>query len=179
MIRIALIAGLVAGSACANSSTAKSGHETQGEAKTAKPTPKIVVASRLKAMANAPCEQCHRHVEDPVKSMVKAHSEIRVKHMPDAQCDTCHDPNEPTQLKLASGKAIKLADIHLLCGQCHSTETKDWGLGIHGKQIGNWQTEIHRFSCTRCHDAHQPAFGSMEAVDPPPFPAMGIPKGGH
>ncbi len=175
MIRIALIAGLLAGSACADSGASAS-HGAEPDVAVAKPTPKIVVVSPLNT---ADCEKCHRHVDEEARGSVKAHAEIRVKHMPDGNCETCHDPAKPEGLKLASGHAIALKNAHLLCGQCHSTQAADWSVGIHGKQIGNWQTELHRFACTRCHDAHAPAFGSMRASDPPPFPAMGIPKGAH
>jgi hypothetical protein len=177
MIRILVIAGLFAWSACSDSSVDSGHDETKSDAELAKPTPKIVVVSRTPGAAA--CEQCHQHVEDPVASQVKAHSEIRVKHMPDATCESCHHPEKPSWLRLASGKAVNLDESHILCGQCHSRETADWSVGIHGKQTGNWQTEIHRYGCTSCHDAHKPAFGSMQAIDPPPFPSMGIPKGGH
>ena len=176
MIRFALIAGLFAGNACAPSGGGAP-HDAEAKASLEKKSPTIVVVGGIGA--NAPCEQCHKYVEDAERGRVKAHPEIRVKHMPDAQCETCHDPNQPGRLKLASGKAVELENTHILCGQCHATEAADWSVGIHGKQMGNWQSEIHRFACTRCHDAHNPAFGSMQAVDPPPFPKFGIPKGGH
>lgn len=178
MIRIVAIVGLFAWSACSDSSV-EAGRDAKSGAEVAKPTPTIVVVSRTKGLALSPCEQCHQHVEDPVASPVSAHGEIRLKHMPNATCETCHDPQQPSRLKLASGKAIDLEEPHLLCGQCHATEARDWSVGIHGKQVGNWLTEMHRYSCTHCHDAHRPAFGSMQAVEPPPFPPMGIPKGAH
>jgi Zn finger protein HypA/HybF involved in hydrogenase expression len=161
MIRIALIAGLLAGGACAESG-AGSSDGAKGDVAVVKPTPKIVVVSPLNKFD---CEQCHRHVDEAAWGSVKSHAEIQVKHMPDARCKSCHDPAQPSRLRLASGQAIELKNAHLLCGQCHSTQAADWSVGIHGKQIGNWQTELHRYACTRCHDAHAPAFGTMQAVD--------------
>lgn len=189
MIRIVAILGFLTGVSCASSNT-EPGRDTDATASTKatasplstpspKATPKIVVVSRTRALANYPCEQCHRHADFDQPRTLKMHREVRVDHMPGAICKSCHDPSEPSRLRLASEQPIRLEDAPKLCGQCHATELADWSVGIHGKQVGNWQKEIHRFSCTRCHDPHAPAIGTMQAVAAPPFPAMGIPKGAH
>ncbi len=108
--------------------------------------------------------------------MANSHSSISLDHMPNASCETCHDREAPSELKLASGLIIPLENVQQLCQQCHKTEVADWSVGIHGKQVGNWQKKIHRFSCTKCHDPHKPAFGTMIALPPPAFPKFGIPK---
>lgn len=142
-------------------------------------TAKIVVVSPTKGMENYPCEQCHQHVEGNRGSIENAHSTIVVKHMPDAACKSCHDAQQPDKLVLASGVKLELEDLHKLCGQCHSTQVSDWEVGIHGKQVGNWQRNIHRYSCTKCHNPHIPKFGTMQALPSPEFPRLGIPKGNH
>ncbi len=178
MIRVLVIVGLVACGACGDSHSGSRKAES-AEGKPAKATPTITIASRANALPGQACENCHRYVEGGRTFGIRAHNEIRVKHMPHAQCDTCHEPEMPARLRLASGRGVALEDLHELCGQCHSREARDWSVGIHGKQVGNWQTEIHRYSCTRCHDAHKPAFGPMKALPAPPFPKLGIPKGDH
>ena len=179
MVRIVVIAGLVLASSltagCADSSTASG----RAEVVAVKSIPKIRVVDRTRALAGYPCQQCHQHAENGEGTVVNSHAEIQVKHMPDGRCETCHYPDQPGKLKLAGGTVIDLEKALELCAQCHSTQAADWSLGIHGKQVGNWQIEIHRYACTSCHDAHAPKFGSMDALAAPPFPAFGIPKGAH
>lgn len=141
---------------------------------------KIVVVSRQQALAHYPCEQCHRHVEDGAGTVANAHASIRVDHIPnDDSCESCHYRESPGNLQLASGRVFDLEEVDVLCAQCHSPQVADWRLGIHGKQVGNWQRVVHRLGCTACHDPHQPAFGTMSSVSPPPFPPLGIAKGSH
>ncbi len=161
--------------ACAG---ATSSSETKAEPVVRAPA-KVELLSHKKALADYPCQQCHQHAE-PSVTPVTAHGEIRVVHMEGGNnCQTCHDENNPETLRLASGKNYDLDDVHELCRQCHSAQVADWELGIHGKQVGNWLTNMQRFACTGCHNPHKPALAPVQALRPLPFPAFGIPKGDH
>lgn len=143
---------------------------------------RLVVPSRTKALASFPCSDCHKHVVKGATPVSNPHAIIRPKHMLGAEnCATCHNLENVEELRLASGITVSLDNAQDLCEQCHNRQTDDWRLGIHGKQIGNWNGdgELHRLPCASCHNPHDPSFGTMEAVPPPPFPAMGIKKVGH
>lgn len=179
MVRTLVIAALLAGAGCGQSGTAKPHDAVKATASPASLSVKVVVVTPTKGLEHYPCEQCHRHIEKGAGTVSNSHAAIRLKHMPKAECKTCHDVELPGQLRLASGMVLALEDVLQLCGQCHSTQVADWQVGIHGKQVGNWQRELHRYGCTKCHDPHHPNFGTMLAVPAPPFPRLGIPKGEH
>jgi len=176
MYRTLAIAACIGSAGCGNSS-ATTTHE--GEYVPASETAEVEVLSRMKALAYYPCETCHRHADEGQGTVANSHATIRVQHMPNASCVTCHDKDQPGKLKLASGMLVDLEKSYELCQQCHARQVSDWSVGIHGKQVGNWQTKIQRYACTTCHDAHAPEFGTMSSKPPPPFPALGIPKESH
>lgn len=170
--------GILVGSSCAGETTSSS--VSPEEPTVRRPVAKVTVLSRKKTLAGYPCQQCHQHTGGEGNAPVTSHSEIRVKHMEGGDnCQTCHDADNPEKLRLATGKTFGLDDVHELCRQCHSTQVADWEVGIHGKNVGNWLTDVQRFACTGCHNPHKPAYGSAIAVPPPPFPRFGIPKGAH
>ncbi|MCP4447521.1 MAG: hypothetical protein GY811_19595 [Myxococcales bacterium] len=169
--------GVLVSASCAGETTSSS--ETAKNAVT-RPPVEIVVISRKDGLADYPCQQCHQHTGGESDAPIDAHTQIRVRHMSGGDnCQTCHDANNPENLRLATGKTYDLDEVHMLCGQCHSKEAGDWAVGVHGKQVGNWLTKIQRFSCTGCHDPHEPALSSEVARPAPPFSRFGIPKGAH
>jgi hypothetical protein len=61
-----------------------------------------------------------------------------------------------------------------LCSRCHGLIYNDWLLGTHGKWIGMWQpikkSDQTTFTCTECHDPHNPAFRYNVLAPPPIWP---------
>ena len=62
-------------------------------------------------------------------------------------------------------------EAYLVCGQCHFNRQRDWYLGGHGKRVGNWQGERTLYSCTHCHDPHDPITKPREPSKAPPVRA--------
>lgn len=117
------------------------------------------------------CAVCHSHR----KAAPPGHQDLLTKHFSDAgKCTTCHVAGHVERLQLLTGD--KTDSIPVLCGQCHGLKKRDWDLGIHGKQVGGWQ-KSGNIDCTRCHNAHDPKFKPMHAVQAPHRPKLGIKKG--
>lgn len=168
---IVVIAACDSGSAPHSSTAAKSNSTSSAT---------ITTLPRTKSLAYFPCADCHKHVQDGDTSVDNPHPSIRPKHMPNAEtCSICHNPTNVEELRLASGATTTLDQADVLCGQCHHKERHDWTLGIHGKQVGNWQNKMQRHACAFCHNPHTPKYPSTQTVAPPPNPAMRIKKGAH
>lgn len=112
-----------------------------------------------------PCNNCHnvslsQLQADGVKELQKAHWEIEMKHASDLtmNCSTCHADNNLEQLTSLTNQSIEIDQSHLLCGQCHSSQYKDWKGGAHGKSKGGWMNPRISYTCVNCHNPHKPAF---------------------
>ena len=142
----------------------------------------VVISERTGLLDGWPCMDCHDSVERTTGPFTfkPPHQRLEVDHMAGAEiCATCHDTVDMDRLVLITGESISLAEPHRLCGQCHGEKKRDWDVGVHRNQVGSWAGVAHRYTCTDCHDAHVPTVPTLAAAPPPPFPRMGIPKGGH
>jgi len=122
------------------------------------------------------CDDCHATKKDYKPSQRKLeeeHSEIKIAHVADEEeewCLRCHKKNNYNKLYLQSGEAISFNESYKLCRECHSTIYKDWLENAHGKRIGSWQDVSQAYSCTECHDAHDPKIKPMDSKKPPLHP---------
>ena len=144
---------------------------------------KLVDSQREGQLASFRCEDCHDKIPtgtEAASGKSRKHREIQVDHFDGAEaCFNCHDEQNRDGLRLLSGDTVSLNDSHFLCGQCHSMTLRDWQIGAHGKNVGGWAGVKNRLTCADCHDAHAPTRPTVQALPPPPFPRLGIPKGGH
>ncbi len=114
-----------------------------------------------------PCSNCHNQ---PLEAMLKnrdlnkkrAHWNIHIAHAGEEamNCTTCHAKNNMDKLASLTGEFISIDESYKLCGQCHSTQYKDWQGGAHGKQLNGWKPPRVAKTCVSCHNPHQPAFES-------------------
>lgn len=124
------------------------------------------VESRSRKLVHFECSECHSKPLDQLRvdapmSGKKAHWNISLKHAHSTvmKCNTCHEMDgTPDQLIGLQGDSISYDHCYKLCGQCHSTQYKDWQGGAHGKKLGGWTKPRIVKTCTGCHNPHQPAF---------------------
>ncbi len=117
------------------------------------------------------CITCHG--PDPATAWVTVpgeafHTGVELAHG-DVTCASCHDPDDRTQLRLADGTAVAMADTMTLCAQCHGPQTRDYRRGSHGGMSGYWDTRRGprtRNHCIDCHAPHAPAYAPMVPAAP-------------
>lgn len=121
-----------------------------------------------------PCSDCHEPdlpVRTKRRKLEQAHQELELRHGGDQLwCFDCHDAKDRDHLRTASGSPIAFTDAHLLCGQCHGQELKDWSAGAHGLRTGNWNGAKTATRCATCHDAHAPHFKALQPMPAPKRP---------
>jgi hypothetical protein len=118
------------------------------------------------------CVTCHG--PDPATAWTATpgepfHTGITLAHGTNT-CNHCHDPDDRTQLRLADGARIPMADSIALCAQCHGPQKRDFDHGAHGGMNGWWDTRRgprQRNHCVACHAPHTPAYEQMMPVFPP------------
>lgn len=102
---------------------------------------------------------------------------MELNHMPEIkECSFCHSSKSPNQLNLLDGTQIHFEETYKLCAQCHGKIIYDWQHGIHGRLTGRWDGEKSIYSCTLCHNAHDPKFKSMNSTAKPIAPKYVIQK---
>jgi len=138
----------------------------------------VVVSSPF--IQEFPCSDCHDSfkqgkIQLPLK---KGHQHIRKTHPMERSrhCTLCHHSKKTDKLVLLNSASILMAQANELCGQCHGEKHRDWKMGIHGKQIGQWNGRKFRYNCTECHNPHSPKFRTMKASSPPVKPKFLIDK---
>jgi hypothetical protein len=97
------------------------------------------------------------------------HAGVQLSHGT-LSCNSCHDPADRTQLRLADGTPLALAEVMQLCGQCHGPQIRDYERGSHGGMAGYWDLARGprvRNSCVACHAAHEPAYPKVVPAAPP------------
>ncbi|MBI4249405.1 MAG: hypothetical protein HY611_07870 [Elusimicrobia bacterium] len=121
----------------------------------------------------APCQACHEGAEplqgNPHEKGI-FHDHIELNHGRNQHCFNCHHRMQPADFSNFDGSPIKLANIQLLCAKCHGTIYRDWGLGIHGRRSGFWDTTKGSRKaqvCIACHNPHWPIFKPLKAAPPP------------
>lgn len=122
----------------------------------------------------ANCTTCHAtrtansvtrdgtQLNDFHQGLTTAHGELA--------CVSCHNPDDYSQLRLASGEGIEFADSLRLCAQCHGPQFRDYENGAHGGMTGHWDLAVGprvRNHCLACHDAHAPKYQQVMPVFAP------------
>jgi len=136
----------------------------------------IVVPPRTPQLATFPCvAQCHRNLQEDAspRQLTGFHSLKHIEHGDTTfWCNFCHDLSNLDQLRLLDNRTVTFDEAYRLCGQCHGDKRRDWALGIHGLQTGQWNGQKTRRSCTACHDPHSPRRPTFQAL-PAPHPRTG------
>ncbi|MDH3588075.1 MAG: cytochrome C [Gammaproteobacteria bacterium] len=131
--------------------------------------PAFSVVPRQDELAFYPCSQCHEFMEPDasVRELMSPH-EIDLKHGQGRfWCFSCHQLDDRDQLVATNGRQVSFNDAHLVCGGCHGLRHKDWYFGAHGKRQTDWKGERVIYSCTNCHDAHNPVIAPRKPMQAP------------
>lgn len=124
---------------------------------------RFLIPERESQMTSFPCSKCHTEdldkLQEPEKGK-KAHWDIKLQHanVDIMNCTTCHSAHNMDKLKSITNESIDFNDSYKLCGQCHSTQFKDWKGGGHGKREGGWAPPRVSKTCVNCHNPHSPSF---------------------
>lgn len=136
--------------------------------------PPFEVVPRKQHLTLYPCSTCHKVLPlntTPRKLVAAPH----VADLPHGKgrmwCLTCHQANDRDQLVSLRGQKIDFDRADQQCGQCHGDRHRDWHFGAHGKRAGGWRGERQLYSCTHCHDAHNPVLQPRAPGPPPPLRA--------
>lgn len=122
------------------------------------------VATRTDHMVRFPCSECHSvplaSMRSPDTTRVRAHWELELNHASEGimNCQTCHADDRMDSLATLESEPVSFNQAYRVCGQCHSTQLKEWVWGAHGKRIGGWAPPRVAMNCTSCHNPHDPGF---------------------
>jgi hypothetical protein len=143
--------------------------------------PKFSVVPRTDSLKFYPCTACHSALPpNPQPRLLAAPHPAALPHGAGRfWCLDCHQTRDRDQLRLLSGAPVDFNDSDKVCGQCHFRQHKDWHFGAHGKRVANWQGERQIYSCTHCHDPHDPVTKPRQASPPPPVRAGLAPMPRH
>ena len=121
-----------------------------------------------------PCSQCHKFMTpnpEPRKLEAAPHPAAMQHGAGRIWCLNCHLIDDRDYLHTLKNQKVDFDEAYLVCGQCHFNRQKDWYLGGHGKRAYNWQGERMIYSCTHCHDPHDPVTKPREPHKVPPVRA--------
>jgi hypothetical protein len=131
----------------------------------------FTVVPRLPSLTWYPCQQCHE--------VIPANTQRRQLYVPhnasvthggaEFWCHSCHIAEKEEQLQTLIDEPVGFDQAYQLCAQCHYQPRRDWLYGAHGKRVANWQGEREVYSCTHCHDPHNPALRPRAPQAPPPL----------
>ena len=103
-----------------------------------------------------------------------AHANITLNHGKNDRCYNCHMISDRNKYVADNGSGIMPQLPELLCSRCHGLIYDDWLNGTHGKWTGMWKpnkkNDRRRYTCTQCHDPHNPAFKYNVVAPPPVWP---------
>ena len=103
-----------------------------------------------------------------------AHANIVLNHGKNDRCYNCHMISDRNKYVAADGSGIIPQLPERLCARCHGLIYNDWLAGTHGKWTGMWQPVSKRdritYTCTECHDPHNPAYKYQIIAPPPVWP---------
>ena len=136
--------------------------------------PPFTVVSRKDHLVLFPCSQCHKVLPlnaTPRKLSGAPHNNSLAHGLGRMWCLDCHLGTDRDSLHGVNGAKIDFDKSYLLCGQCHSARQRDWYFGAHGKRVAGWQGERQLYSCTHCHDPHNPLLQPRAPSKPPPVRA--------
>ncbi|MDH3694927.1 MAG: cytochrome C [Gammaproteobacteria bacterium] len=134
--------------------------------------PVFTIAASERKSRHRRCSRCHdkmdpnptiRELEDAPHVDYSSHGKGHI------WCLVCHDEQERESLRTLLGEKLEFTQAHIVCGSCHANREKDWYFGGHGKRLSNWQGERVIYTCTYCHDPHEPA---IEPREPKPAPSI-------
>lgn len=138
------------------------------------------VQLRSSELEHYPCATCHedasgRAVRLPRSADRAAHANINPVHpsTTEAGCFSCHASSDYEALALENGSTVALDHAYGLCAQCHFQQAEDWAGGAHGKRSTAWLSERVVYSCTACHNPHDPAFETRVPMRGPSIPRTG------
>lgn len=101
-----------------------------------------------------------------------AHANITLNHGKNDRCYNCHMISDRNKYVADDGTGIIPQLSEKLCARCHGLIYDDWLMGTHGKWTGKWlvseKGDRTSYSCTQCHDPHDPAF-TYKTIAPPPI----------
>ncbi len=125
------------------------------------------------ALSSYPCASCHAGLTVSSQAPREAHDDIRPTHPSESGhlCTTCHVADSVERLVLLSGDEVALDHAYRLCAQCHSSETRSWAAGVHGKRLEGWHGRRVVLNCADCHDPHTPTLEQRI-----PYPGPRIPR---
>jgi len=113
------------------------------------------------------CHLCHAYWV-PIPTSVQtsnprfAHANIQLNHGTNDRCYNCHQISDRNKYVANDGSNIMPQIPEKLCERCHGLIYNDWLAGTHGKWTGKWQPDTPRdrktYTCTQCHDPHDPRF---------------------
>jgi hypothetical protein len=132
------------------------------------------VVPRKPSLALYPCSQCHKLLpwnKQPRLLVAAPHAASLQHGQGQFWCLDCHLGPEHDALHSVAGTRIDFDSSYLLCGQCHSARQRDWVFGAHGKRVANWRGDRELYSCTHCHDPHDPVILPRAPSGPPPLRA--------
>lgn len=122
------------------------------------------------------CHICHAFwVPIPTTNQTSnprfAHANITLNHGSNDRCYNCHQIDDRNKYVANDGSDIMTETPEKLCERCHGLIYQDWLAGTHGKWTGRWDSsqwyERITYTCTECHDPHDPAF-NYDVIAPPP-----------
>jgi len=125
------------------------------------------------------CFLCHAYWV-PIPTTTKtsnprfAHANITLYHGKNDQCYNCHMISDRNKYVANDGSGIMPQLPELLCSRCHGLIYNDWLVGTHGKRTGKWlvtnSNDWQNYTCTECHDPHNPKFKYNIIAPPPTWP---------
>lgn len=121
-----------------------------------------------------PCSQCHKVMPpnpQPRKLEAAPHPAALRHGKGRVWCVSCHSLDDRDFLRTVRDEKVDFDQAYLVCGQCHFNRQKDWYFGGHGKRVSNWKGDRLIYSCTHCHDPHDPATKPRQASKVPPVRA--------
>ena len=124
------------------------------------------------------CFLCHAYwvgLPDPTVVRPKfVHSAIELNHGTNDRCYNCHQIDDRNKYVANDGSDLMVQIPEKLCERCHGLIYQDWLAGTHGKWTGRWDAsqwhEKQTYTCTECHDPHNPGFRYEVAAPPPVWP---------
>jgi len=132
--------------------------------------PAFSVVPRQHELTLFPCAACH----DPMptntepRKLMAPHPAALAHGGGRFWCLDCHALENRNALQLLTGEEAGFDEAWKLCGQCHYQPQKDWAHGAHGKRVADWRGERVLWSCTHCHDPHDPGIAPRAPEPPPP-----------
>ncbi len=125
------------------------------------------------------CHICHAFwvpipQSDQTSNPRFAHSNLQLNHGANDRCYNCHQIADRNEYVADDGSAIMNATPEVLCAKCHGLIFNDWQVGTHGKWTGKYLPagyfEQTTYTCTECHDPHDPKFKYNILAPPPVWP---------